>query len=278
MLNKKGLGKILIVIGILVLLLVLGLVYAYTSITSSKTVAAQLHVESGQVLVNDKIASEKVLLKKGDVIETKDGEATVILYESVIISLDPNTKITLEDLTREHPVVNQEGGETWNKFTNVLGVEDYTIKAGNSVASVRGTAFGITEDKIIVGEGEVDYSVDEEEFRVIEDEVVELVGDKPVERKANPEELEMIKQNMEETIKELKYIRELEIEKQGFLVDKIKAQFELTDEDIRQTLEDADNGLVDIDELVAKSPIQIDSLQKIADITKEIRKIKEQMM
>jgi len=268
--------KVLIVIASIVLVVFAVIAYGYFSITGSSTVSAQLRVESGNVLVNDAVTTGKVLLKKGDSIKTSDdGKATVILYESIVISLESGTKITLDDLTKAHPQVSQEGGETWNKFTKLAGVKEYSIKAGNSVASVRGTAFSITEDKIVVAEGEVEYEKNGNDFNVTEDEVVETVGDQPVEREANAEEMAKIKENMEKTIEELKYIRNLEIEKQGFLLNKLKEQFGFTDEDIKQTLNDADEGIVDVDELLEQSPVKIESLQKIADLTKEIQKIKQ---
>ena len=265
-----------IFLGIVLVLVVIGFVM-FNSLTSSETIQAQLFPEAGSVLLNSLAVSEDTNLEQGDVIETSsDGMATVILYESIVINLEPNTKITLDDLTNQHPQVTQEGGETWNQFTKLFGVEEYTIKAGNSVASVRGTGFGLTEEKIIVGEGEVDYELDGQKFRVIRDKVVEKIEDKIEERDFNEEERQKVIDRVERTINNLKKLREEEIQKHPRAVELIKKQFELTDEDIRKGLEDADEGKVSIGELKEKSPIQIESVEKVEKITREIRKLREQ--
>jgi hypothetical protein len=54
----------------------------------------------------------------------------------------------------------------------------------------------------------------------------------------------------------------------------IKDKFGLDDAGIRKMLEDADDGKIDIDEAVKKSPINIESVHKIAEITKKIRELK----
>ena|SRR3989304_827559 len=119
-----GIGKkILLVIGIILLVVIIVGVGIYFSITSSNIISAQIHIESGKVLVNGNELVGDSTLKEGDIIETKeDGKATVILYESVIINLDSNTKVTLDSLVKENPRISQEGGETWNKFTKLSGV------------------------------------------------------------------------------------------------------------------------------------------------------------
>ena len=89
--------KVLAIIGGIGLALIILFAIIYSSLTSASVVTAQLHIESGSVLVNGQAAVDDVNLKEGDLIETgTDSEATVILYESLVINLEPNTKITLE--------------------------------------------------------------------------------------------------------------------------------------------------------------------------------------
>lgn len=271
--TKKGFSTVLIAVGIAVVMLIGLLGYGYHDLTSSKMVKAQLHVESGIVKVNGEKVSARVLLDERDLIETTDGLATVILYESVIINLDPNTKVTLEDLIREHPKVGQEGGTTWNKFTGLLGVEEYTIKEGNSVASVRATSFELSASKIIVGEGKVEYAIDGQQFTVTARRVVEKVDGEVIERDATPEELMRVREHMRRSIKELRYLRQLEIEKHPILVNQLKKKYDVSEEEIKQRLEEADNGVYDVDEMVEKSPIKIESAKKVAEITKVIQEI-----
>src|SRR3990167_7093090 len=130
--SKKGL-KIFIFIILALAILIAG---AYFVLAKSPTVPAQLNVEQGEVLANSQRVQGNVKLKQGDIIETKQGGlATVILYESVVINIEENTKINIDNLIKEHPEVSQESGETWNTFTKLAGVEGYTVKTGNSIAS-----------------------------------------------------------------------------------------------------------------------------------------------
>ena len=55
------------------------------------------------VLLKGKFTEKLHSLKQGDSIETSaNAKATVILYESVVITLDPNTIITLDDLGKSN--------------------------------------------------------------------------------------------------------------------------------------------------------------------------------
>ena len=164
---QRKMSKKKIIFSIIILIFLISGVYAYYSLFKISYIPAQLHVNSGSVKVNDAFVNGNIKLKQGDIIETIDGLATIILYESVVINLEKNTKISLQDLIKEHPKVKQEGGKTWNTFTKLSGVEDYTISEGNSVASVRATAFELSSGKIITGEGEVDYSVDNSFYIVL---------------------------------------------------------------------------------------------------------------
>ena len=264
-----------ILVGI-VIFMILMVIILYSSLVSSKTIKSLLHVDSGDVEVNGKKVTKDITLNEGDLIETLgNGVATLILYESVIINVDPNTKITLDELSKKYPKISQEGGETWNKFTKMLGVVSYDNQIGNSIASVRATFFGFKEDKIIVGEGKVVFSFNDATYNVDEFNVIENVDGRIIQRKATKQELYEIKIRMEKSIESLKYLRSLEIYKKTLLVSVIKSTQGLTDEDIQRNLGDVDNELLDIDELAEKSPIKIESIEKIVAITKSIQQMKE---
>jgi len=119
-----GIGKkILLVIGIILLVVIIVGVGIYFSITSSNIISAQIHIESGKVLVNGNELVGDSTLKEGDIIETKeDGKATVILYESVIINLDSNTKVTLDSLVKENPRITRE------ELARLLGITPDGVK------------------------------------------------------------------------------------------------------------------------------------------------------
>ena len=259
----------------IVIAIVIALALGFFFVTGSSTVPAQLRVESGNVMVNGESVIGNVHLGQGDMIETGvNGLAAVILYESVVINLEPDTRIKIDELIKSHPKVSQEKGETWNTFTELSGVEDYTINTGNSIASVRATTFGIREGYVLGGEGETDYEFQAEIFLVAAGRVVEIAQGQATERAATQEELEKIRERMEKAIEELRHIRDLEINKKPVLYSLLKSRTGLTDQEIRQRLLDADEGLVDVDEFAEKSPIKVETIDKVVEITKAIQKIK----
>ncbi|MFH1801312.1 MAG: hypothetical protein ABH804_00550 [archaeon] len=266
--------KVLIPIIIFSILLLL-LIVAYSSIVSSKTIKAQLNVEKEKVYVNELEVSGNVKLREGDMIKTSaEGLATVILYESILVILEPDTEILIDNLAESNSVVFQKKGETWNQLTRLLGIEDYTIKTGNSVASVRGTGFGISENKIIVGEGKVRYTIDGEEFLVLEGKAVEKLLDELTYRDLTESEKQKIIAVRERIIQQLKILRQMEIEKHKKIVGLVKKTYKITDEDIQKAFEDADEGRLDLKEMRDKSPLNLKSLEKIIQITELIQKIK----
>ncbi|NPE26622.1 hypothetical protein HNV12_01300 [Methanococcoides sp. SA1] len=252
--------------------------FGYYFLFSSSVVEAQLYVKSGEVFVNGDIVSSVVGLSEGDVVLTGiDGVATIILYDSVVIDLEGDTEISLDELVLEHPKVSQKGGETWNTFTKLSGVQAYSLKNGNAIASVRGTSFGIRDGYILGGEGEISYVVDGEEFFVGRGEVVEVVGSEVIEREANVEELSEIMDRLEVSVEELRGLREEVLEDNEMLINLAKEKTGFSDEELEDYLRQADEGEIDVDELVSMSPIEVDAISRIADITKAISKIKKEI-
>lgn len=275
--TKKPRKKLVIISSGIAVVLALFLI-GYFYFTSSSLVPAQIRVESGEVLVNDKIVEGNVKLGEGDVIETRGNSlATVFLYESIVINLEPNTLISIEDLAKDHPEISQQKGGTWNTFTKLFGIESHTIKTGNSVASVRATAFGFREDYILGGYGEVSYQIDGREFLVLSKKVVEKVDGEIIERDATQEEVQRIIQGMERTLKELEYLREREIEKKPFLKPMIKWKTGFSDEEIQSYLQDIDDEKLNVDELVKQVPFEVESIDKIVEITRNIQDIKRRI-
>ncbi|MBU2562302.1 MAG: FecR family protein [Nanoarchaeota archaeon] len=274
--EKRKLRKIIIpsflVIGVL-------LVFFGYILFGSSTIPAQLHIESGDVLVNSKIAENDLKLKKGDLIETKENSlATIILYESVIVNLEPSTSINVDELTKDHPKLSQLAGETWNTFTKLSGVKSYSLKTGHTIASVRSTSFGLKKGYILGGEGEINYKVGEEEFLVNKLKVIEELNEEILQRNASEIEIEKIKERMQRAVKELKRVREKELERNPLLVKLIKLKTGLNDEELRIYLGDIDDEKIDLDDLVNQSPIQTASIDKIANITRAIQKIKREIV
>ncbi len=271
-------GKKLVIISSSIVTVLVLLFVGYFYLTGSSLVPAQVHVESGEVLVNDKIVKGNVKLSERDVIETKGNSlATVFLYESIVINLEPDTLISIEELAKAHPEISQQKGGTWNTFTKLFGIESHTIKTGNSVASVRATAFGFKENYILGGYGSVSYQIDGREFLVLSKKVVEKTDGEIIERDATQEEVQKIIQEMDRTLKELEYLREKEIEKKPFLKSMVKWKTGFSDEELQSYLRDIDDGKLNVDDLVKQIPFEIKSIDKIVEITKNIQDIKRRI-
>lgn len=261
---------------LVVLVIVFGAGYYF--LFYSGVTKAQLYVESGDVFVNDVIGYSFMKLSEGDVIETGvDGSATVILYDSVVINLEGGTRVSLDDLTRDNPEVSQERGETWNTFTKLSGVESYTIKNGETIASVRATSFGFKDGYILGGEGEVFYFAGGREFSVLSKEVIEKVDDIFIKRSATSEEIVKIKVQMEKTVRGLQELREGFFRDSPLLVSLIKKQTGFNKEELRGYMERIDEGEIDLDELVGKSPVKTTDIKKIEEVTRAILKIKAEI-
>ena len=267
--NKKLRKQLLIGVGVFILIILI----AFFFINRSPTIAAQLLVERGQVEVNGETVTETTDLSEGDTIETFQSLATVILYESLVINLEQNTKITLTDLLQSHPTVEQESGSTWNKFTGLLGMESYTIESGNTFASVRGTHFLFTEDKVFTEEGSVDYTIGGKNYRVLAGKVVEKINGRINQRDANQNELGLVQQRKQRAVNALQNLRELEMAKHPILFKTIKRAYSLDNHQVEQIFREADQGLYDVDKTIEASPYQTQSVKKVAAITKKIQEI-----
>ncbi len=261
-----------LIISIIVLVLLVGLGSAFMIATGSSTVKAQLHVEDGTATVNGKDVTGIVKLSEGDIIAA-EGHATVILYESVLVSLEPGAKITLDELVNDHPQVSQQEGRSISTFTKLAGVEQYSIKTDSTVASVRGTLFAFEDGYVLTGEGSVSVAFGGEDFTVNSGRVVE----DGVERDATNEEMASISAFLQRAIQELRFLRQQEMDKHPILVSTAKSLYGLDDAGINEKLEAADRGEINTDEAKAQSPIQLDSLDKIADITKAIQQLSAEL-
>jgi len=159
-------------------------------------------------------------------------------------------------------VVRREKTEgVWGKLVNLLGVNDYQVELPNAVASVRGTSFGIdlTEDRLVVLEGQVNLLYNQlkpeealiinkdeetgkeagmkEEGKLIEREQLKV---KPLERDGFVEEGFLMREKGLTTVKErikVKYDRVIKV---------AKNEYQLTDEDIDQGIDDYLRGNLDL--------------------------------
>jgi len=269
------------IIGIVAVLIII-LVFGYFKITGSPTVEAFLNIYQGDVKVDHGKgwtgATDGMDLELQDKVRTEaNSEAAIVLHESVIISMEAETEIFIKDLAKAHLKAEQPTGSTWNKFTGLAGVEGLSIETPTTVATVRGTDFGVDMNEILVGEGEVEVEYKGKKYKIPAGKKAVLKDGELVIEDLTPEDWAKINGNRENTIKTLKVLRMKEVEKHPILAKRLKKQYDITDAEIKEYLERADKGEFDLDEIEKKSPVQMKSVTKIKEFTQEIIKLKNLM-
>jgi len=275
------LKKVIFIILAIFLCLVLVALGVFFWLTSSTTTTAYLNIEQGKVQVNQGKgwidAVDEMTLRLDDKVKTlANGKASLVLYESTIISLDPDTEVSLTDLSKEHLRIRQDSGSTWNKFTGLLGVQGLSVETPNTVATVRGTSFEVTLDSVMVGEGVVEVSFEGEKITIKQDEKVVLEEREGIKRLVkkmlSKTDDKRLLEKMERTVEVMKKIRKREINKKKIVVERLKKRYHISEKEIDESLDQADQGLFDLDEIEEKSPVKMEAVKRVKALTERIIK------
>jgi len=247
---------------------------------SSPTVSAQLMIESGNIQVDlgsgFQAASDGMLLSVKDRVKNVDGEASIILHESVVIELDPGTEIVIDDLNKEHLKLNQPSGQTWNKFTKIAGVGTLEIATPVTVATVRGTFFGLTANKLMLGEGRVDARVGSNTVTLSGRQKMEAVDGVPETSALTEDELNTLHSHGQKMVMWLRRVREAEILKNDFALSMVEKRYGMSKKDVFDKLLALDGNDEDLDQLFDQAPMKTPALKKIQKLTEEIRRVKKE--
>jgi len=251
--------------------------FCFYEATGSKTVVALLNINSGKVLVDTgsgwKTAADEMKLGLNDKVKTENGKATIILYESIIISLDPDTEVTIADLDKDSLRIKQDSGSTWNKVTGLVGAEDYTVETPTTAAIVRGTFFNVGMDSVSVGEGSVEVKSGQDSMLLKGGESSVLKDGELV--KVKIDDFDDTLDAMEHAIKEMKEQRQRELDKHPVITSSFLKLYDVSEDDIPVYMDKADNGEYNLEEVEKKSPVKMESVTKIKDMTEEIISQKE---
>jgi hypothetical protein len=278
--NKTNKSKKGIIIGAIAGVVILALIIAFFTVTGSATSAAFLNIEAGDVQVDTgkgwMPATDGMELDLNDKIKTgAGGEASVILYESAIVSLEPNTEISIAELSDENVAIKQSSGSTWNKFTGLSGLKGMEVETPNAVATVRGTEFGVGMDDVQVMEGTVDTEDKEsgETLKVPAGKMASRLEGKLALSDLSEEQYNKLITKMEKNIVRMQNLREKEIAKHPRVVGMLESKLNMNDEQLRQKLKDVDKGRQTLDEeaIMKKAPMKMESLQKVVRITQKIQ-------
>jgi hypothetical protein len=276
----KKVWKILLIIFVVLLV---GVSSIYLYLTKSSTISAYLSIESGQVFVDSGKgfvgAEDGMKLKRNYIIKTgENSEASVVFYESVVVSLDPNTEISIEELSKKNINLKQNSGSSWTKFMTIMGVSGITIETPNTVATVRGTNFGVDMFSVFVDEGLVNVKSGSDEYDIGAGENSLYEEGKLTKGKLTEEQKKKIIEFKKRQISILKEIRIKELEKKKIIVEKLLQANGLSFEELPKYLEDIDRGEGDLNEISKNIPIKIESTEKVIKITEKIREEKSRIL
>lgn len=200
-------------------------------------------------------------LKIGQRIRTLDGDATIVL-DNLITILEPNSEVTLAELTPEKTVL-QTKGSTWSKVLKLVQGQEVQVEHPSVVAMVRGTSFGVGDDGILCGEGLVLGLLNGTEYFVGGLQMLHPNGT------TTPADPAIVREKLEMTLQLLIRERERELSKHRL---KIKAALAMsgTTETVPQILEKIDSGQYNYKEALKKSPIPLDDFERAIVLTDRI--------
>ncbi len=283
MAKSKVLKIAIPIIVIIMLILVLGVFFVYRAI-NPPIKEAQLIVKEGSVQLDTgsgwRDVAGEISLAVNDKIKVGDGKALVILFESIIINLNPDTEISIKEISEEYSSIKQETGSTWSKFTGLLGVKGYSVETPTTVATVRGTDFGVDVNldntNVTVIEGQVMVQVGNESYTVDEFYMLIAEGDNVTLVELTPEQIKRLMGNVEGVLSALKGLRQTEIDNHPTIINKIKDKYGLNDADIAEGLEKVDTGEIDQDEILAQVPETFRNMPGVQKVRELNIKINEQ--
>ncbi|MBU2561929.1 MAG: FecR domain-containing protein [Nanoarchaeota archaeon] len=268
--------KINLKIWIPVAAVVLIIIISLAVLMSSKTRVAFLNIEEGNVEVDTgkgwTSAKDGMDLSLNDKVRTLEGKAVIILYESVLVQLDPNTEVSIEELSKKNTKLYQSSGSTWNKFAAIAGIQSFEVETPTTVATVRGTDFWVDMDSVGVTEGNVDVKLRDKLLKLTAGKKALLERDLPVVRDVSPEDIQKAVLRKQIIVKHLKNLRQQEIEKHKNTYEMAKRLRGWTDADVQRYMDKLDRGELDENNIRRKTILPMESIDKFAKITAEIKK------
>jgi hypothetical protein len=286
---EKGKSKFLIFILLFLVIIIIGIGAAayigYQKIMGVTNVEAFLNIKTGVVETDTgkgwTKATDQMLLSVNDKVRTLEGQAFLVLFDSVIIDLDPNTEILIASLVKENLKVNVNSGKTWNKFTRLLGIGELEVKTPTAVATIRGTEFGInindSSSETIVAEGVVNLAAGGESIDLNQFEKAEVAaGGKPQKKPLSTEDKIRMKGKLHQTLAQMKALRKQIINRYKIMVDHASKIMNISNADIQRILNEIDQGTRNPRDLADKMPIQLPVMDQLIKLSDEI--IKQQKL
>lgn len=245
----------------------------------STAVSATLDSVAGVVEVNTgngwQLAEEGMPLTETDAIRTQEGEAIIIIFDSIIVQLGTFTDLSMQSLVQQNTVIKQHAGSTWNKFLGDEG-DAYSIETPTTVATVRSTEFGVDiddeEESVMVAEGEVEFMSGKEQLLV-----------KAFEHGVKPKAKEMVMKKLEGEKREVVLHK---MKKTAKTLRKMGTKMILEDKQFRQqygdkmetVMERIEKGEITEEQVMGAMETRPELAKKITRVMKEIKDQEERIV
>jgi hypothetical protein len=237
-----------------------------------------MKVHTGEVLVDFgkgyEIVKDEVLLQENSRIKTGvDGQASIVIYESLVHDVYPSSEVSLEELSAKSPKIQQLLGKTWSKFTALSGMKSFEVESSGHVALVRGTGYTVESYSVKVIDGLVEVRFkDNSTFIVQGGEAIEnLDGNIWFKRNLTAKEkLELI-EKLKSSVEMLKLVRQKLMNDNRVLFKIVQLTSGKSKEELLSYVEDSDRGTVNIDEAYSKSFVKNKVIERFADLSRVIQ-------
>lgn len=265
--------KLFIIIGIIIAVFLIAGISAYMYFMQDSLPQAKLIIKTAGTFVDEGIGYQavngEITVSQNSKIKTDNtGQATVVLYDSVILAIEPNTEITIKDLAQSAPVIEQNGGQVWTKFMGLAGVEQVNIEVGNALATVRGTFLGTGNNSVYFVEGTLEITMNGK--KVIAKDLTVIDATTLEERNMTPEEKTQVVGMLKNMIDEMTYVRNDIIERHPQFVDLAMSASGMTRTQLDSELKKMDLGEGDPQIIVDHMPVKHTAIVRMVDITKKI--------
>ena len=265
--------NVLIISGIVLGVIIIAAVAVYFAIFRTSTPIGTLYVLKGDVQFSKgniwlKATDEMNLRQNYQIRTGPDSRARVILMDTVIVTLEPDTTIMLKEIKEDNITIAQQSGSVWNKFIQLSGMQEYSVETPTTVATVRGTSFRSrimkNQTMLMVGDGAVDFRSGKEFKKILPGmKAFRNIEGKIMESDLTPDEKLEIARNLKQDLKSMVFLRYSIIARNKFLYSQLKQQYNITDDHVRQLLSDIDAGQRNDSEMVEYSPVKIPVLYKL---------------
>jgi len=268
---KKKLRNI--VVGVAVIILI-GIFLLYSASAQTQAI---LHIEEGTIQVNSgsgwETAVDNMQLSQKDMIKTLENSYGVILLDnSIVIQLEPETEISLEDLDPDNIQISESLGTVWIKFVSVTGIKSLSVETPNTLAIVRGTELGVSLEEVRVIKGDVEVQKGEESIFVNSGYKVVTTRDRLEKEPLSAQDVKIAFDVSEMNYKYLNIARLNEVRKNQMLYDFYTNKFNLNDVDVDYNLDQLDQMPgPEYKETITKLPVKPRNVQRAIRLTEVIR-------